>query len=41
VVGFRTALIVAAAVVAVPNALVCLLPSVRRVERDAAPLPAT
>ena len=40
-VGVRTALLVAAAVVAVPNALVCFLPSVRRVEREPEPVPAT
>ena len=38
--GFRTALIVAAALIAIPSALVCLVPSVRAIEReppDAAP----
>jgi MFS family permease len=39
-VGVRTALLVAAAIVAVPNALVCFLPSVRRVERDPTPIAA-
>jgi len=32
--GFRTALVAAALVIAVPNVLVCLLPSVRGVERE-------
>jgi MFS family permease len=41
VAGIRTALIVAAALIAVPNLLVCLLPSVRGIEREPdAPAPA-
>jgi MFS family permease len=40
-VGIRTTLIVGAAVIAIPNLLVCLLPSVRQVEREPdAPAPA-
>jgi len=38
-VGTRTALIVAAAIIAVPNALVCLVPSVRGIEREPDPAP--
>jgi MFS family permease len=33
-VGTRTALVGAAALIAIPNALVCLLPSVRQIERE-------
>lgn len=38
--GIRTALVVAALVIAVPNVLACLLPSVRGVEREPAAPPA-